>query len=302
MKAIKVISITAISAALLCVSQAEAATGAAFLRIGVGARSEAMGGAYSAVAEGPEGMWLNPAAIGFVEGQRAMVMHNDYVSDISQEYVGYMREGQGKDWFNQGNWGLSFMRMDLGGQQGFNAANVATGTFTPTDTVVSLGYGRKLNPNLAFGVAFKYIDSEIANFADSTIALDLGAVYKVPDQPLRLALAIQNVGNGLQLGATADDLPTLVRLGAAYRLPENHLLLTAEGEFARDENAVWKIGAEYPLSEIIKVRAGYNTSNDLDNGYTYGLGLLQKRYAFNYAYIPFGTFGNTHRFALDFAF
>lgn len=257
-----------------------------------------MGGAYAAIAEGPEGMWVNPAAVGITKGRQAMVMHNDYIGDISQEYVGYMQKTTG----SRGNWGLSYMSMDLGSQQGFTGTNVFTGNFTPTDTVLSIGYGRKMDDRLAMGANLKYIDSKIQNFSDSTFALDIGALYKVKGQPLRLGVALQNVGQGLSLGASQDKLPTLLRIGAAYKVPKSQWMWALEGEFARDEDPVWKLGAEYGLSEMVKLRAGYNNSNDLDNGYTYGVGILQKRYSFNYAYIPFGSFGNTHRFALDMNF
>lgn len=290
------LSAAALALALGAQAQAASSPGAVFLRLDVGARSAAMGGAFSAIAEGPEGMWVNPAAVGINKGKKAMVMHNDYISDISQEYVGYMHETQGK---NRGNWGFSYMALDLGSQAGFNALNVATGNFTPTDSVMSLGYGRKLNKRSAAGVTLKYVKSEIANFSDTTFALDAGLLYKLPNQPLRLSAVVQNLGQGLEVGNGSDSLPTLIRLGAAYKLPQTEWLWALEGEFAKGDDPVWKLGTEYGLTKMVRLRAGYNNGSDLDNGFSYGVGILQTRYQFNYAYIPFGVLGNTHRFALD---
>ncbi len=270
-----------------------ATTGATFLKIDVGARGAGMGGAFGAVAEGPEGMWVNPAAVALAKGKSAMVMHNSYIGDINQEYLGYMQEGKGA------SWGLSYMTMDLGSQGAFSPTNVALGSFTPSDQVLTIGYGRKFNKRMAGGVSLKYIKSEISTFSDSTFGLDVGVVYKMPGQPLRLGAALQNLGQGLELGAGQDDLPTLLRVSAAYKVPKTEWLVAMEGEFSDGSDPVWKLGTEYTLSDLVTVRAGYNNSSDLDSGYTYGLGLNQKNYKFNYAYIPFGTFGNTHRFALD---
>jgi len=270
-----------------------ASTGATFLKIDIGARSAGMGGAYSAIAEGPEGMWVNPAGVALTKGKNAMVMHNSYIGDINQEYLGYQQEGKA------GSWGFSYMTMDLGSQAAFSPTNVALGTFTPTDRVMTFGYGRKMNKRMAAGVSLKYISSEIQRFSDSTFAIDAGVIYKMPGQPLRLGFTLQNLGQGLELGAGADSLPTLFRVGAAYKVPKTELLLAMEGEFAKGGDPVWKMGAEYTLTQLVSLRAGFNNSNDLDNGYTYGLGFNQKNYKFNYAYIPYGTFGNTHRFALD---
>ncbi len=77
---------------------------------------------------------------------------------------------------------------------------------------------------------------------------------------------------------------------------------------ANDERFYLALGAEYLLNKNFAFRAGYqfgHASDDLGSGLVglgAGLGLKFDSFALDYAYVPFGDLGDTHRMTLGFNF
>ena len=57
------------------------------------------------------------------------------------------------------------------------------------------------------------------------------------------------------------------------------------------------VGAEYMAKKTVALRLGYNGRNDAGTGLTLGGGLMVRRFALDYAFVPFGDLGNAHRFS-----
>ena len=65
-------------------------TAGQFLKIGVGARANAMGGAYVAVDYGLESSYWNPASIARIPGQgEAAFNHSTWLVDTQYDYAGF---------------------------------------------------------------------------------------------------------------------------------------------------------------------------------------------------------------------
>ena len=60
-------------------------TGAAFLEIGIGARAEAMGGAYSGEAGRVEMIYWNPAGLAFIDGFATSFTHSEWLANTAFE-------------------------------------------------------------------------------------------------------------------------------------------------------------------------------------------------------------------------
>lgn len=63
-------------------------TGAQFLEVGVSPRADAVGGAFTAIADDASAVYYNPAGLVQLENRQVMVSLIDYPADISYSFVG----------------------------------------------------------------------------------------------------------------------------------------------------------------------------------------------------------------------
>ncbi|MFA6451109.1 MAG: PorV/PorQ family protein, partial [bacterium] len=222
--------------------RAAGTTGAIFLNVGVNAKAEAMGGAYTAIADNSSSVTLNPGGMMLIPSSQVSVMHNEYLLDITQDYFSYVT--------NNGKRALggSLVYFDAGAQTGYTATNEYTGMFRPTSYALTFAYGANATKVISYGVAVKYIKEKIQDFSGSTFAVDAGVLYKM-DKNWQLGAALSNLGAGLKLDQASDPLPLTLKLGAAYKW-DNLPLTTAFDLFViRDENPEYHFGAEYLLAK-----------------------------------------------------
>lgn len=296
MRTRKNIFMTATLLALLlapAVAQAAGTVGGVFLIVGTSARCEGMGGACAATINDAASVNINPAAMTEYKGRQALFMHNESMLDISQEYVSYTTS------VGKTAMGASLQYMNLGTQQGYTTTNQPTGAFTPNNYAFTLAYAMKTSSELSWGAGFKYIREKIQTSQGTAFALDGGVLYKPKGAPWRAAAVLQNLGTKIKLGSSSDPLPLTLRLGGAYSLPKRPLTFTADEYIIKNQKAEYHVGAEYLINNFIALRAGYNSADDLDNGFTFGLGVSQEKYSIDYAFVPMGVFGDSHRFSFS---
>jgi len=61
----------------------------AFMRMGLGARANAMGNAFTGIAEGPVAAYYNPAGIPFLETRQLMLSYRFLSLDRNFNYIGF---------------------------------------------------------------------------------------------------------------------------------------------------------------------------------------------------------------------
>lgn len=273
-------------------------TGAQFLKIGLGARPVAMGGVYAGIADDVNAIYWNPAGLAQVSGKELIAQHIVWFQEISYEYVAYAH--------NCGKLGtaglmVNYLYMDdLERRTGDSPEPIDT--FKASDLAISLAFGRKLNDKLSLGASVKYISQKIDTSDASGIAVDLGGLYKLSDK-LSLGLAVQNLGTKMKFESEADPIPLNIKIGAGYKL--NNLTLGVDVNYPTDNDINFALGAEYALKLggiSLPLRVGYNTKNisDLDSlaGLGAGLGIGVSKFAFDFAWVPYGDLGQTYRVAL----
>ena len=84
-------------------------TAASFLKIGVGARSIAMGGAYTAAANDVSSIYWNPAGLASMGGSQAMFNHVNWIADVQYDVAAAALPVEGF-----GTIGASFASMNVG--------------------------------------------------------------------------------------------------------------------------------------------------------------------------------------------
>ncbi len=290
------------TALTLVASAAQAAgvgtTGAQFLKVGVGARELSLGSAASVLTEGANAVNWNPGKLAELKGKSLSASYNMLFVDESQGFLGYavpLKENMGVVGFGVNYLTVSNIEKRAGD------TDVPDSMFSNTNMALSLSYARaEVRPGLALGANLKYIQQKLDTQDDKAVALDFGSTYKI-NQAWTAALVAQNLGT--RIGP--DRLPLTLKGGAATKLFGDKLAAAADLDWlANDERFYLDLGAEYTLNKYMAFRAGYQFGRGADKlgsglvGLGAGLGLKFDRFSFDYAYVPFGDLGDTHRMTL----
>jgi hypothetical protein len=298
---------------------------AAFLKLPVGARAVAMGGAFSAVPGDPYALYWNPAGLAYLGDARyAGLFHNEYFQGLGQEFLFYNvpaaelklplagRAGGGAYGF-----GLNYFYTpkDMERRSGLNEADPlnpispSEGKFGAYDLAFSAGYGWRRGEDLALGAAFKAIRQSVDDEAGNSVALDLGVMRKFTRAgvPYTAGFTVQNVGPGIKFVSRRYGLPLIFRAGLSRPLPGPGGLVALELYKPVDNYPSLAVGVEYPLTGRLSLRSGYRLrqhGNELGawSGFSAGAGVSFDRVTLDYAFSPFGDLGNSHRFSVNVRF
>ncbi|MFH1619843.1 MAG: PorV/PorQ family protein [bacterium] len=303
---------------------AAGSTSATFLKIGVGARAVAMGGAFTAVADDPSALYWNPAGLVNNKDRSLSFSHNNYFQGLNQEFLSYILPGKQIGFLKNragfsGVWGVGLnyfttpkdieRRSGLYENDPIYPISSPEGTFRAYDTAFHLGYGHPVTPSLNVGSAVKFIKQTIDNTSGSTFALDLGALYDftLADRFFTAGLAVQNIGPGVKFISKRFALPLNFKAGISHRLTYSGALVSFDFNKPIDNYPFFILGTDYPLTGRLALRTGYRYrlyDNELGgwSGFSAGMGLLFSRFSFDYAFTPFGDLGNSHRFSVAFRF
>jgi hypothetical protein len=123
---------------------------------------------------------------------------------------------------------------------------------------------------------------------------------------VRLGATAANLGGKLKFDDASNPLPVTYRAGAAVRVSPA-FLVTADAILRRDNKPVAAGGVEWNLPATsgwtFAVRGGYNTRTAGDvgglTGLSAGLGFGFKTMQIDYALVPLGDLGLTHRLSLS---
>ena len=269
-----------------------------FLKIGVGAKAMGMGESQVAATDDLYASYWNPAGLTRLQKPQIALMHNEWFAGINHEFVGFALPLG-----NVGTVGASASYLSFGELQGRDRDGNETTVFRPYDLALILSYARGFGDSLAFGTNAKFLREQIADETGTGIAFDFGGLYTFQEVPLSLGFNAQHVGPRVQFIEEAFGLPFTFRLGVAYRLWSEALMLTMDIIRPSDNDVATGVGAAYTIGNILQLRTGYKYKiggNDLGamSGLTGGFGLTLRQFQIDYALVPFGVLGLTHRFSL----
>lgn len=296
-------------AAFAAFSGADKGTAAGqFLKLGAGARASGMGEAYSAAADEASAVYWNPAALTRIDGFSMTLMHAALLADISYDFFGY-----GRRLGDNGALGVGVQYLSMPAFHETDTSGFETGAgFNPRDTCLTLSYAHALDTHgdgsYSVGVSGKLIRSGLEKTA-STFAMDIGAAARPFGGALQLAVVAQNLGGKLKFERRADPLPLNIKLGGALWL-NRKWLIGADVNFPADNSPYAALGTEYRVAygadAGFTARAGFNSRalGDLTglSGVSAGGGIDYRLFSLDYAFVPFGTLGMTHRFSVTFGF
>ncbi len=268
--------------------------GAPYLRMGVGPRALAMGGAYVGAADDVTAGYWNPAGLMEIDWIEASFMYSDMSLDRKYNYLGYGQH------FEFGAVGLSWINSGTNDIKLYDATNAAQGTEDWNDNALLLSYGTGLAGFYVGGNA-KILMSKLGDESDTGFGLD-AAVRFVPSRQMAIGVVVQDIGTQYW----GESVPTNVRVGLALRTADDDLLIAADAEKMSEEDIRFHLGAEFQFCYVpgnfAALRAGIQSSEGREDDavLTFGAGLWVGSVSFDYAYLPERQdfMDSSHRIAL----
>jgi hypothetical protein len=271
-----------------------------FLRLNAGAAAAAQGEAYAGRSGGIEVFPYNPAGLRHTAQNEIMLQHNNYLVDMNSSYIaGVMklrnewRLAGSVNYFDQGR----FTRRTISSPTG-------VGSFEASAVTGSLGIAGALSERFSFGLTLKGFSEEIDNATRGGFAADLGLHYLARGEAATLegGLVVRNLGPQVKFDVTKEDLPTEFAAGLSLLGFRDMLRLSGEIAVPRNQEAEVRAGLEVRPVDLLALRVGYNSRNDLGSGLSAGAGFRYRGFMLDYAWAGYDLAGDAHRMALTVGF
>ncbi len=281
-----------------------------FLLLGAGARGQALGGAYAALATDVTAMYYNAAGLAQLARPGVQVTSNSYIAGTKYTWAGIAFPMSG----GVRAIGLSLGSFGFGDQPVYTVADPEGDgrTYSVRQTFISGTYAQNFSDRFAAGFSLKFISDRLGTAKGNAFALDFGTNFhaSVGPRPIRASFVIQNLGSNLkhsgqdlivgvtrqpplgtvdvpqepqsaQLSTTSWTLPIVFRVGVALDLvTRGSNRVTVLSEFTQPNNTKPTAGAglEFGMQNIgqrgfsIAGRASYTIHTDLQtNDITLGM-------------------------------
>lgn len=311
-KIIWLIIITMFNISLFAIDENSGTTGFAFMKTAFGARSSAMGRAYTGLSDDLEGVYYNPAGLMQLKNLQFNATYVSYFDGVNCGNVAVFRQ------INQRINGAIFAQFlsatedktlmdEMGNYAGTN------GTFGVFNLVAGVSLAYRFSSIIDLGINLKYISESIDGNGASAYAFDVAILHQTTNPRLKIGASIKNLGSQLDYytdNEYDEGLPTSVNVGFKLQARDNLLLVGDLNKPLENEVRV-KLGTEYLIHPRFALRAGYNTSasdwktgGDYDSfaGISLGFGLQWEKSFINYAISSYGDLGFINQISLTYAF
>lgn len=307
-------------------------TAYSFLKVWVGARTQAMGGTGVGLANDPAALHYNPGGLPQLLGELPVedyefeyeyrkeeipeqlkprnlftASYNNYLSDIQSGFLAYLRPLGG-----DGIWGVSVNYFTYGSFDETDDDGNTIGTFGASDLAIGGTYAYRFSRQLFVGGTVKFIYESIQDYSSTGLALDAGLIYRFRDGRTQVGGAITNVGAQLSaLGEEKESLPAVASIGFSHRLRGLPFTLCADASKPFDNDLYFSLGGEFTRLQPFFLRLGWNyngrnykTDSDKDNfaGFSGGFGYNWKEFMLDYSYSSFADLGGAHRITFSGSF
>lgn len=312
-------------------------TAAKFLSVGIGARANAMGGAFTSIANDASALYWNPAGTASLDKSEIKFTYTNLYKDldINLNYLAVVLPGG-----EYGNFGISVTALDFGSMD-VTTEYYPEGTgerFSASSYAFGLTYAKEITEAFSAGISIKYVTEGIFNSSANGIAIDVGTKFKTPFWGINFASVITNYGSKLQISGedllirydqdlnrngnneSVDayyktdqfELPLKLQIGLSkdfHFLRDYRFTLAVDATHPNDNSEYVNVGGELSLlDDLISLRGGYKGIflEDNQEGLTLGAGLHYVLGVFavgvDYSYQEFKYLGYIHSFDVSFNF
>jgi len=309
-------------------------TAAQFLKLGIGSRALAIGGAFTAIANDASALYWNPAGLSNIKQNQILLDHYDWILDVDLDFIGIVIPLK-----QIGTIGIALNYLHMGEME-VTTTHQPEGTnekFSSSSYSGQISYSNNLTDRFSTGVTLKYIQENIYNSSAKGIAIDLGTLYQTQIPGLTMGMSISNYGSKMKMGgrdlliqAEIDptmesdpnninanfstdkyDLPLLFRFGLAWTKNISksiHTTFALDALHPNDNTESINLGSELTYKDFIFLRGGWKNlfQRDSEEGLTIGIGIILKfgpgKYLFDYTYSDFGLLGSPQKISIGLNF
>ena len=299
-----------------------------FLKLGVGARGEAMGESFVAVANDASALYWNPAALVQFPDNEAMAAHTEYVADIKHDFFGVVYHLSPQDALGASVISLHMKDMEITTEE----EPFGTGRyFSFGDVAGAVTYSRAMTDQFSFGATLRYVEETLDVLKMRSVMVDLGTYYWTGLGNVRFAVVISNFGADVaprgtvtQLNGVKDSvfqsfsLPTSFKIGVAFdpvQADDHRLTASIQLTHPNDNAENLRLGAEYSFQNTFFVRGGIKRtigqpllSADATSEESFALGAGVRvptglnTVEADYAFANFTRLGSVHRISVSFTY
>ena len=242
--------ITAISlvASSAYAGDGDAGYAAPFLRNGVGARPLGMGGAYTAISEGPEATYYNPAGLGF---SQKVGISLSYKSMSLDRHIGHAAVAFPIR--NEAAMAASWVNAGVSDIQGIGNSRQSEGLVGNSSNAFALSFAKAIDSSISVGGSLRYQQEKLSTIDAFAIGMDLGVIVR-PVKYVSTGAVVQNIGATYRWddgkywasGKTFDDpVPIVFKFGLAGHFFDGTLMPAVDFEKSNKMGARFRAGAEY---------------------------------------------------------
>lgn len=312
-----------------------AQSGFQFLTVVSDARAAAMGEAMTSLQLGSSALFFNPAGMAKMTGFADVTAStNQWIAEIKHyTFSAAINPFKG----DYGVLGFSVQSVDYGEFYGTRVAATEkgyddTGIFKLHALALGVGYAKQLSEQFSVGAHVRWVRqnlgaSDASAFVPSADTLggtdtirvrqrnvltpfvfDFGTQFRTGIKSLVFGMSVRNFSGEVAYAEEGFQAPLEFTIGISMNLmdligenPEDQsLYVSFDASHPRDHPEQVKFGLDYRLLNAISLRGGYVSSND-EEAFSFGLGVSQYGFAFDYAYTPFGVFNYVQRFTARFS-
>jgi hypothetical protein len=268
--------------------------------LGASARADALGDAVVALADDPSALFFNPAGLSQLRSTSLSINHNSYLAGSFEETLLF-----GLPAGPLGGFAAALQYVSWGSLDERDPYGVELGSFTDSDTAFSAGWGMPVMNNLFVGLALQGEQQKIVDTLYTGLSGDLGFLWLLAPG-LRGGLSYRGWGTALAGYTPAQDL----RLGVS-----EFLTLGKDADVRPLLVGVWEpngvsriqAGLEGTMASNFSLRVGYQgalSDNQIGGltGFTAGAGARLGSFLLDYAFVPYGDLGTSHRISLGYEF
>jgi hypothetical protein len=281
------------------------------LEMGSGAKAIALGGAQTGSYGDADMYYWNVGAMGMASGLNASFSHLEWLMGTRMEHIAAL--------YSLGRYGVVGVNADFMGY-GDEKRTVEDvdgtylkedGTFSGNDIVAGLSYGYRTG-DISAGLGINYLHSDYDGVWANAAALNLGLLFVTPVEGLTAGVTVKNIGTRIRFIDKGFEQPLNARIGMRYSgILNNMLTVYSDVRIPAYQYPSVHLGLEVTPIEYVSVRLGYRYEygNALGwyTGFTGGLGininekiLKVGKLTLDYAFVPYGDLGMTHRVSLGF--
>ena len=156
------------------------------------------------------------------------------------------------------------------------------------------------------GMNIKLVQQINDDTEGKTVCFDIGGLYRNPGGRLSLGMSLRNMGPEIKMREEKFRLPFSIAAGIGYR-PIEPLNIGLDVDKPIDNYLSVSVGGEFIMKDIFSIRAGYKYRYEtkelgLETGIHAGCGFRLKNLGTDYAFVPYGDLGTTHRISLSYIF